>query len=127
MPFNNAATMVDPDRDDALALIAGLKMVQTRALSELSARANEASAAGDTVLDLALTRKAIDLSRMNLTIANARRSAQKAKSLSGSIAALAEVTSQAESALDGLRHLATALAAAERLIAIIRRLIGLFG
>jgi hypothetical protein len=126
MPLNNVMPVVDDDVDKALDLIAQLKTTQTASFAALNAHANTASAANDTALDIALTRKAVALSRENLRIANARRAAKTAKSLAGPIEELKRITREAESAREDLNNIANALRAAERLIGLFSRLTGLF-
>jgi hypothetical protein len=123
---HNAMKSNNPDLEPALALLRGLKVIQTSALASVHAQANAASAAGNNKLDLALTREAIRLSQQNLAIANAERKAKLGHSLAAPVQKLKALTQEADAALGRLHKLSDALDAARQVVDILRRLVGIF-
>lgn len=125
-----APAINDPDAnrdiEHALDLLFGIKMTHTSALKLINAHANAAHKAGNRDLERALTRQAVELSRQNLALANARRKIMLAQSLAIPIARLQTLAAEVDAARQRLEDIAQALQAAGQLINILRQLLGIF-
>jgi hypothetical protein len=114
------------ERETARRGIEALNRERKGALPEIRARARQATDAGKEKLGRDLTTEANRLSRARTKAAAAQDRVLLATSLAGAIAELRGLTTEATEARRDLEQLGTALAAAQRLVEIFRRLVNVF-
>ena len=117
----------DAERNAANAEIDVLDANRLGGLRELRAHAKAETLAGRDARGREITLVANRLSRSRSKLAEARAKVLLTHSLAGPIAELRGLTGQAREAIEDLKDIANAIAAAERLIGIIGRVLALFG
>ena len=114
----------DADRTEALDQIFRVRDAKNRSLVSLRDLAAARRAAGDEDGANRLVLAAVAITRENLRIEAARRRALRQTSLGPALAALRALADKAERLEQSIRNLATALAAASRIVDLLRRLAG---